>query len=65
MSDMTEEANELDELLTKTVPEVAPSVQGHFSKDLVPFFRDAGIFYRDLKLFCHCRGLVDQVYFTG
>jgi hypothetical protein len=27
-----EEANELDELLTKTVPEVDPSVQGPFIK---------------------------------
>jgi hypothetical protein len=33
MSDMTEqEAWELDELLTKTTPEVDPSVQGPFSK---------------------------------
>ncbi|MDR2181731.1 MAG: hypothetical protein LBN92_03520 [Treponema sp.] len=33
MSDMTEEeANELDELLTKTIPEVDPSVQGPFIK---------------------------------
>jgi hypothetical protein len=33
MSDMTEEeANELDELLTKTTPEVDPSVQGPFIK---------------------------------
>jgi hypothetical protein len=33
MSDMTEqEAWELDELLTKTIPEVDPSVQGPFIK---------------------------------
>ena len=33
MSDMTEEeANELDELLTKTIPEVDASVQGPFIK---------------------------------
>jgi hypothetical protein len=33
MSDMTEEeANELDELLTRTVPEVDPNVQGPFIK---------------------------------
>ncbi|MCL2801593.1 MAG: hypothetical protein FWD28_07545 [Treponema sp.] len=33
MSDMTEqEAMELDELLTKTTPEVSPSVEGPFIK---------------------------------
>jgi hypothetical protein len=33
MSDMTEEeANELDELLTRTIPEVDPNTQGVFIK---------------------------------
>ena len=33
MSDMTEEAAALDELLTNTTPEVDPSVQGPFIKN--------------------------------